>query len=596
MASINLTSRWSKTIAAANGVIFDADDKIDITQLHIDKELSDTSKYPIENKVIKKALDLKSDAIHTHTIATVSTNGYMSKDDKTKLNGISNEATKNIASSIIPKDLGTATVGISDKYSREDHIHKMPTAADVSAVAKSGDTMTGRLNMPAGDNLANGNGAIIVGSTNSGQHLNIYNYGLYATNSNKNPARLYLNPFTWLLYNQRNGTNLKYSDLIEVVIGSHLLMNTADTSGVNRTYGVLRLYPPLTAGGDNLQDGTVASVNGDYGGNIVLQAGGETIVGSGESGTAYLFNTYQGAITQLDVEEKWPTTNENLFLTSDDRIFFVCDCQKIVQRKIMVYDNNCLYSLINSTSALGYNAHPWHEAYIETIKSKVQTTNYINGFKGYAAIDIPAIGYVPIFRSKSKNGVFVLATYDTHVCLSYATNSNIDAGKNNINFQMQLMNEAGESRFNKITAGIWNGTAIDVAHGGTGAATAAAALTNLGAAAATHNHAASNITSGTLPVARGGTGVATLTSGAALIGNGANAVTTRNITNNTTTSAAIVANTNLVTGNTLKNALNRNSSVAAADTAYTTYMARGIAAGTSVPSSITNGCMYVVYA
>lgn len=50
---------------------------------------------------------------------------------------------------------------------------------------------------------------------------------------------------------------------------------------------------------------------------------------------------------------------------------------------------------------------------------------------------------------------------------------------------------------------------IPVANGGTGATTAAAARTNLGAAAASHNHSASQINSGTLPVTRGGTGGAT---------------------------------------------------------------------------------------
>ena len=65
-----------------------------------------------------------------------------------------------------------------------------------------------------------------------------------------------------------------------------------------------------------------------------------------------------------------------------------------------------------------------------------------------------------------------------------------------------------------------------------------------------HIHDASFITSGTLPVARGGTGASTLTSGAALIGNGTGAVTTRNIKNNTSL-GHIAYNTNLMTTNTL---------------------------------------------
>lgn len=51
---------------------------------------------------------------------------------------------------------------------------------------------------------------------------------------------------------------------------------------------------------------------------------------------------------------------------------------------------------------------------------------------------------------------------------------------------------------------------VSVAKGGTGATTAAQARTNLGAAASSHNHSAANITSGTLAVARGGTGVTSM--------------------------------------------------------------------------------------
>lgn len=123
-------------------------------------------------------------------------------------------------------------------------------------------------------------------------------------------------------------------------------------------------------------------------------------------------------------------------------------------------------------------------------------------------------------------------------------------------------------------------------------------LEQLGAAALSHEHEAGEITSGTLGVARGGTGATTFTSGAALIGAGTGAVTTRSITNLTSKGVA-TANTNLTTANTLiyhsQARLNRTTNVNATDTNYSTYMARGIALVSSAPSSLTDGCCAFVY-
>lgn len=101
--------------------------------------------------------------------------------------------------------------------------------------------------------------------------------------------------------------------------------------------------------------------------------------------------------------------------------------------------------------------------------------------------------------------------------------------------------------------------------------------------------------SGVLPVKHGGTGASSLASDEVVIGNGTGALKTRKITNNTSATSAISGSTNLLTMNTLKNALNRATGLVAADTGYTAYMARGIALVTSAPSSMKNGTVAFVY-
>lgn len=114
-------------------------------------------------------------------------------------------------------------------------------------------------------------------------------------------------------------------------------------------------------------------------------------------------------------------------------------------------------------------------------------------------------------------------------------------------------------------------------------------------AASDHKHSTDDLTSGTLPVARGGTGAATHTSGYALIGNGTSPVTGRAITNLTSTASALTANTNLITANTLRYMMNRTGSVAAANTSYTTLMARGSSLHSSETSPSVNGAIAWMY-
>ena len=56
------------------------------------------TKVYVKNEIDTK-LQNKSDTNHTHTIATVSANGFLSKEDKSKLDGIATEANKTIVDS-----------------------------------------------------------------------------------------------------------------------------------------------------------------------------------------------------------------------------------------------------------------------------------------------------------------------------------------------------------------------------------------------------------------------------------------------------------------------------------------------------------------
>lgn len=131
---------------------------------------------------------------------------------------------------------------------------------------------------------------------------------------------------------------------------------------------------------------------------------------------------------------------------------------------------------------------------------------------------------------------------------------------------------------------------------GNGSGTISAAVAGTDYAAVSHSHSASDITSGELGVARGGTGASSFTSGELLVGNGTGAITTRGIRNNTSTNDTIPENTVIPTANTLRYAINRTTSVAAADTNYTTYMARGEALNSTDTNPTANGTISWTYA
>lgn len=99
------------------------------TKITVDTSLSSTSTNPVQNKVINSALSGKAGT----SVATTNTNGLMSAEDKTKLNGIAEGANKTIVDSSLS---ASSTNPVQNKAVKSALDGKLST---------SGGTLTGNL-------------------------------------------------------------------------------------------------------------------------------------------------------------------------------------------------------------------------------------------------------------------------------------------------------------------------------------------------------------------------------------------------------------------------------------------------------------------
>lgn len=192
------------------------------------------------------------------------------------------------------------------------------------------------------------------------------------------------------------------------------------------------------------------------------------------------------------------------------------------------------------------------------MSSSVTTSTHLAGNKGTAIINSTAAGsgYTMLAKLNSTNGVWTLGNWSTSFDLFYTANSVITADTNSYTKRLILLNESGNSTFPgtvaaaafsgslsgnastattlqtartingtsfngsaNITTANW-GTARTITIGNTGKSVNGSgnvswSLSEIGAAAASHTHSyaatshthgTGDLTSGTLPVSRGGTG------------------------------------------------------------------------------------------
>lgn len=117
------------------------------TKITVDTALSNTSTNPVQNKVIHSALSGKAGT----SVATTSANGLMSAADKTKLNGIAKDANKTIVdttlsdSSTNPVQNKVVKAALDNKADKTALDAKADKTALDGKLDKTGGTLTGNL-------------------------------------------------------------------------------------------------------------------------------------------------------------------------------------------------------------------------------------------------------------------------------------------------------------------------------------------------------------------------------------------------------------------------------------------------------------------
>lgn len=193
--------------------------------------------------------------------------------------------------------------------------------------------------------------------------------------------------------------------------------------------------------------------NTNYGSEMVIEAGGNTFVGSGES-ASQLRDALQAGIT---TGELYGQSNERLYLSSDNELYFYAGAQTIANRKGIVFDGaGNLKPLANNTNTLGSASVRWNAIYgthinlTGTITTSIMTSSFSNGNKGTNVIinsTAAANSYVMLAKMNSTNGVFTHGVFQTKYVLQYTDKTTASSTTNAVTKSAILLDESGNSQF-----------------------------------------------------------------------------------------------------------------------------------------------------
>lgn len=178
-----------------------------------------------------------------------------------------------------------------------------------------------------------------------------------------------------------------------------------------------------------------------YGGDgngqgISVGAGGATIVGAGESAKA--------------CESLLGASTEQLWLTSDQGIYFYTNCNTIANKAGVILSNSRqFYPDTTNTGSLGTSSYRWGLSYIDCISSPKVTSSYLAGNQTGALIQSTASAgsYVMLAKLNSTNGYFTHGVYNAKYLLQYTAKTTVDASTNNVTKSVTLLDEDGNTTF-----------------------------------------------------------------------------------------------------------------------------------------------------
>ena len=332
------------------------------------------------------------------------------------------DGTSNITIAVTGLNMGNANAGTLA-------IARGGTGATTAAAAwtnlvRQGGEITGQLILSRTTGVdmgASSEGALVIGNK-TGAHLAFDGNKIMAKASATTSNSIWLNPGGGLVGIGPGGLRL----------GGNLQMYNATST---RTSTVLDIRGATDTNGDAL----------------LISAGGLTVIGGGESPQAF-FNL--GTVNP----EK-----EDLYLTADDDIVFLVNCNTIANRIGLKFSKaGNLSPTVNNALDLGTSSLRFNKVHTTTLESPLNTGTFIKGNQGEALLNSTANAgnYVALFKTNSTNGHFMMANHAGNLRLMYTSKATVDAGTNNVTYSAILLNESGNTEFpGDVTARNFRGNA-----------------------------------------------------------------------------------------------------------------------------------------